>query len=250
VKKANYILGGGALLLLIGLAVIVLMARDTDDEPSRRVTVLVAKDAISAGEAGQDVLDDGRAALSSLPEDEVPAGALTDGGGLAGMLFSVDVPKGRPILGTGLRTTSLGQGSIKIPEGKQAIALSVDITAGGAGYAGPGDRVNVYAFVAAGAPGAPSSPYSQLLVSDVEVLDVSREILTPRRAANGEAQGSTGGQLTLLLALDAQQAEAAVFAANANTLWFTLLPEDQGPSETGGVGYDRNYLDGLVGPGQ
>lgn len=248
-KKANYILGGGALLLLIGLAVIVLMARDTDDEPTKRVTVLVAKDDISAGEAGQDVLDDGRAALASLPEDDVPAGALTDGGGLAGMLFSTNVAEGQPILGTGLRTTSLGQGSIKIPEGKQAIALSVDVTAGGAGYAGPGDRVNVYAFVAPGAPGAPTSPYSQLLVSDVEVLDVSREI-TPRRASNGEPQGSTGGQLTLLLALDAQQAEAAIFAANANTLWFTLLPEDQGPSETEGVGYGRNYLDGLVGPGQ
>lgn len=248
-KKANYILGGGAVLLLIGLAVIVLLARDSDDEPTKQVTVLVAKDAIAAGEAGQDVLDDGRAALASLPEDEVPAGALTDRTPLAGMLFSTDVAKGQPILGTVLRTTSLGQGSIKIPEGKQAIALTVDATAGGAGYVGPGDHVNLYSFIAPGTAGVTTSPHSQLLVSDVEVLDVSQEI-TPRRASNGEVEGSAGGSLTLLLALDAQQAEAVIFATNADTIWFTLLPDDQGPSETQGVDYGRNYLDGLVGPGQ
>ena len=248
-KRANYILGGGAALLLIGLAVIVLLARDGDAEETRRVSVLVAKDEIAAGEAGQDVLDDGRAALASLPETDVPPGALTDRGGLAGTLFATDVAEGRPIVAGDLRTTSLGQGSIKIPEGKQAIALTVDTTAGGAGYAGPGDHVNVYAFIPASSPGAPTSPYAELLVSDVEVLDVSQEI-SPRRASTDATDTSASGQLTLLLAVDAQQAEQVVFADGANELWFTILPEGQGPSSTGGVDYGRNFLDGLTGAGR
>jgi len=126
------------------------------------------------------------------------------------------------------------------------VAVTVGFTAGIAGYAGPGDHVNVYKSVVPNAPGAPASPLTQLILSDVEVLDVSEEV-APRRADPIAATDETapvtapvrtsGDEITLLLALDAEQAELVVFGATNDELYFTLVPEDQGPSEAPGVDY-------------
>lgn len=245
-KKANLILGGGVALLVIGLIVIGLMARsdDGDDQPRTQQTVLVAKGAIAAGESGRDVLNDGRAAVQTMNASDVPAGALAEEGRLNGVIFTGDIKSGQPILSTQVRVTSLGQGSIKIPEGKQAVALSLDFTAAGAGYVSPGSRVNVYSNIAPNSPGATKHPYTRMLLTNIEVLDVSAETM-PRRADSSEqaAAAPAPTKLTVLLAVDARQAEATIFAANQNQIWLTVVPEGQGASETGGVDYETNYLD-------
>lgn len=247
-KRANLLVGAGAALLIIGLAVMWLLARDDDGgSSSPKVAVLVAKADLKAGEAGSDLVDSGRAGVALWSRDDVPAGALSNPTDLTGRLLAADVAEGGALTAASVRTTSLGQGSIKIPEGKQAVALTVDFTAAVAGYTGPGDHVNIYVNIPPNTPGAPRQPYTKLLLSDVEVLDISQEV-GPRRAETpGEAQTAAPPKLTLLVAVDPQQAEAAIFAASQNELWMSLLPDGQGESTTAGVDYGTNYLEGLDG---
>ena len=64
-------------------------------------------------------------------------------------------------------------------------------------------------------------------------------------STSGFATALLGGAMLLAaIALDATQAEQAIFASSQNELWFTLLPDGQGPSSTDGVDYGQHYLFG------
>jgi Flp pilus assembly protein CpaB len=122
--------------------------------------------------------------------------------------------------------------SFTIPEGKQAVAVQVPFVAGLAGYARAGDLVNVYGVVDEKAAGAtPAPPASKLILSNVEVL-----------AVTGPAPGGDSGNATYLLALDANQAEQAIFFAKFQSMWLTLVPKGQAPqSPTAGHTYKNAF---------
>jgi hypothetical protein len=105
--------------------------------------------------------------------------------------------------------------SFTIPEGKQAVAVQMPFVAGLAGYAKAGDHVNVYGNVEKGATD-PVPPATKLILPDVTVL-----------AVTGPGPGAEGGNATYLLALDAAQAEQAIFFAKFDSLWLTLVPKGQ-----------------------
>ncbi|MGH9022139.1 MAG: RcpC/CpaB family pilus assembly protein [Acidimicrobiia bacterium] len=116
------------------------------------------------------------------------------------------------------------EGELKLPPGKQAVAVSLPFVAGLAGHAKPGDLVNVYATVEKVAEGGTPGqvPYSRLVLQSVPVLDV-------------EATGANGtGTATVLLALDAASAEQVIFLARFETAWLTLVPPAQPPAQTAG----------------
>ena len=115
--------------------------------------------------------------------------------------------------------------SFTIPEGKQAVAVQVPFVAGLAGYAKAGDRVNVYGNVEKGAI-SPIPPATKLILPGVEVL-----------AVTGPAPGAETGNATYLLALDAAQAEQAIFFARFESVWLTLVPKGQPPAQTSGRSY-------------
>lgn len=119
--------------------------------------------------------------------------------------------------------------SFTIPEGKQAVALQVPFVAGLAGYARAGDRVNVYGNVEKGAI-TPVPPATKLILPDVEVL-----------AVTGPAPGAEAGNATYLLALDAAQAEQAIFFARFESVWLTLVPKGQAPAQTSGHSYTNAF---------
>lgn len=119
-----------------------------------------------------------------------------------------------------------------IPEGKQAVAVQVSSVAGLAGYAKAGDIVNVYGNIQTekGAT-APPPPSTKLILPGVQVLAVT----TP-------APGAETGNATYLLALDAAQAEQAIFFARFETLWLTLVPKGQAkPPATPGRNYSNAF---------
>ena len=115
-----------------------------------------------------------------------------------------------------------------IPDGKQAVAIQMPFVAGLAGYAKAGDTVNIYGVVdERGAGVQPAPPVSRLLLPGVQVLTVT-----------APPPGAEGGNATYLLALDAAQAEQAIFFAKFQSLWLTLVPKGQpkAPATPG-----RNY---------
>ncbi len=119
-----------------------------------------------------------------------------------------------------------------IPDGKQAVAVQVSNVAGIAGYAKAGDIVNVYGNIQSEkAATNPPPPSTKLILPGVEVLAV-----TPAPA------GSETGNATYLLALDAAQAEQAIFFARFESLWLTLVPKGQPlPPATPGRTYSNAF---------
>ena len=122
--------------------------------------------------------------------------------------------------------------SFTIPDGKQAVAVQVPYVAGLAGYAKAGDTVNVYGTIdEKGAGSQPAPPATKLMLSGVEVL-----------AVTGPGPGADSGNATYLLALDANQAEQAIFFAKFQSLWLTLVPKGQPqPPQTAGHTYKNAF---------
>ena len=250
-RRSSILLILGVALFVLGAAIVFLIADDDDDDgpaaggEAVRATVLVADEAIPAGASGSDVVAQGRAKVEEVDAAEVAPGALTSAASLTGRTFAAEVPDGVQIREADLRPVTL-RGNLPIPEGMQAIAVQVPFVPGVAGYVGPGDNVNVYAVVTKG----PGSPLTKLLLTNVPVLDVSREIAprvstgqatsqstteTTAPAAGGER--ASGDQITYLLAVDAVQAERLAFVVTNESLYMTLAPPDQPPAATAGENY-------------
>lgn len=251
-KRANVLLTAGAALLIVGIAVAASVGRSEDTRDAEpTVSVVVARADIEAGALGDDLVSAGKVGVDQVPQSDAPPDAISSTSALTGAIVTTAVEKGAEVTTEDVGPSTLRAGSITIPKGKQAVAITVDTTSGGGGYAGAGDHVDLYAVIQPDAPGAPVSPMTKLLLSDIEVLDVSNEI-APRRAATASeetstttpAPRSTEGSITLLLALTPQQAEQAIFAANFNRVWVTVLPKGAEASTTDGVTYDQGYVGG------
>ena len=252
-KRANLLVGVGGLLVVLGVGLVWVLSRGTESKAAEvTVPVLVARTDLSAGQAGDDVVASGGVGVDRVPQSKVRPGALTATTAMAGTIVNAAVAKGEQVTATAVRPQNLRTSAITIPKGKEAVAVTVDFTNGAAGYAGTGDHVNIFTNIATGRVGNHAAPYTRLLLSDVEVLDVSNEV-APRRAETAvgatAGDGATaardgGGQITLLLALDAKQAEQAIFANSFDKLWVTVLPKGQGTSTTPGVSHDENYVGG------
>jgi Flp pilus assembly protein CpaB len=123
-----------------------------------------------------------------------------------------------------------GAASYVIPEGKQAVAVQLPFTQGLAGYARPGDRVNVFALAEKGDPSGNPRPFSKLLLPNVPVLAVTAP---PPEAGTGNA--------TFLLALSPEEAEQVLFFAKFESVWLARVPKEMKVSPTPGRGY-KNAL--------
>jgi len=254
------VVGGGLVLLLLGRG----GDGGTSAKPSSgdTVGVLVSKRSIAKGTAGADLGD--AVEVKQVPANARSGDALVSVGELAERTTTVDIAANQQIRSSFFRQRTARGEAIKVPDGKQAVAMTIPFTNAGGGYVGPGDRINIYALVArlngSVAPlctetqGLCSDPKgaqasSQLVLANVEVLDVSQELApatvtngqaaTPQ-PATGKAAGSTargvGAELTLtyLMALDASQAERAIFFSRYGEMYLTLVPKGQPDATTSG----------------
>ena len=139
--------------------------------------------------------------------------------------------------GTQVRTVPVGTTAIAaapvtftVPKGKQAVAVEMPSTPGLAGYARPGDTVNIYATIRNQQPNSRlKTPLAQLVLTGVKVLDV-------RAPAVGQA-----GNATYLLALDVNEAERVIFFSKYESLWLALTDATQKPVTSTGRSY-KNAL--------
>ena len=186
--------------------------------PKRRSTQLlligVAVFAIGAGVV--------LVALSGSVGKETPAATVTTS--TTSLAGTVVVPPVSTATGPAAPST------FTIPDGKQAVAVQVAFVAGLAGYAQAGDVVNVYATVEKGLPAEDSAPKAKLVLPGVPVL-----------AVTGPGPGTGDGKTTYLLALDAAQAEHAIFLSRFESLWMTLVPKGQPTASTPGRSYKNVF---------
>ncbi len=222
-RRSNLIVVLGLAVYVVGAGATYLIARDSGtDTPaagSGKTAVLYAAKPIPAGTTGSNAVNNGLVKSKTIAESAKPANVLTDVSQLAGRVAALGVPEGQVLTADQFRDGQTRIGTLKIPEGKTALALQMSNVPGVAGFAGAGDRINVYGLIKDAAPGG----QAKLIMQNLEILNVNGSTLV-------NSQGQPGGQgLVFLLAVNPVEAEQLVYLTSFQDLYFALAAKDQPP---------------------
>jgi len=227
-KRSNLIVTLGLAVFIVGAAATFLVVRNsgggsTPTAGAGQVTVLVADKPIPAGTQGSAAVSQGMVKNKVVVDSARPATALTDVSQLAGKTVTLGVAEGQVLTTDQFQTAQTRIGTLKIPDGKTAIAVQMANVAGVAGFAGAGDRVNVFGVIKPGSDPKQPAGGSHLIMQSTEVLNVNGTTLAA-------AQGQPGGTgLVYLLAVSAPEAERIAYLTTFEQLYFSLVAKDAAP---------------------
>lgn len=235
-RRSNLLVILGIAFFLVGGVIVFLLTEDDDDGASgeiQPVTVVVASTDIEAGALADEVIEQGGLRTEEIPAAELVPGAVQSVNQLAGATFVQGFARDQQITTSGLQ---LQNRTFTVPEGFEAVAVQIDFVPGGAGYVNAGDRINLYG-VYRSALADRLSPRTELLLTNVEVLDVDLTI-PPRRGnttattdgSGGPAQRASGTAVTYLLALRADDAEKVIFQTEFESLYASLTADEAPPA--------------------
>lgn len=227
-RTMSALLAGVALTVGGGGGAAYLATRPSTADPAQGlVPVLYAEAPIPAGTQASVALSKGAVRRQQVKPAELPPSAVVDTAQLAGRVSARAIPAGTVITTDMFPDPQTRIGTLVIPPGRRALALELRPVAGVAGFAGAGDRIDVYGVVAA----ADSSPPAvRLVLQGIEVLSVNGSGLAP-------AQGQPGSpNLIFLLAVTPAEAERLVYLNEFAKLYFDLVPDNEGPVRTPGAG--------------
>ncbi|MHB8669475.1 MAG: Flp pilus assembly protein CpaB, partial [Acidimicrobiales bacterium] len=188
--------------------------------------------ALAAGAHGEAPAIQGAVEVRNVPSAQRPPTALSSPAQLVGKSIAPGgVATGRPVLAEEVVTPQTAVGTVSIPRGKTALAIQLANVPGVAGFAGRGDKIDIYGSgKVKAAAGQPDQNATLLLLQAVDVLSVDGTALAP-------SPGQPGGQgLVFLVAVTPAQAEKLVYFSTFQQLYFSLLPKDSlGAVPTPGV---------------
>jgi pilus assembly protein CpaB len=224
-------------LALVATAALVVYVNSADRRAIRDqqpVVVYVAARKIPTGTSGVDAYNNDMIDRLEVPRRTRAAGAITSVEQLRGRIAAVDIVPGEQLLLE--RWVGPGQASgrrlLPIPPEHQAVAIDVDLTRQVAGFVTPGDRVSVLVSMKRPPADRPGDTVetTQFLIQDIQVLAVGA---TAQTTANGQdggrvAQGrQTQSLAAITLAVEKQDVERLVFAAEHGSIYLSLLPPGQ-----------------------
>ncbi len=203
------------------------------------VEVIVASDDIPANTDLNSVISQGGFVMREIPQDALVEGAITEISQLRNRRNSVFIVAGEQIPISRVQGGKVEGGVLSIPEGHQAITVSLDSPrAVGAAIAG-GDNVTVLATFSdvviaqkkkaqqtttTGQPASTPTAATVVLVPQVEVLRVF--VPTTTGVTGGEGSADTTGNIAVTLAFLPEEAQKFVFALEQGTVYLSLLPPD------------------------
>ncbi|HUR01803.1 MAG TPA: Flp pilus assembly protein CpaB [Nonomuraea sp.] len=226
-KRSNLIVTLGLAVFIVGAAATYLVVRNSDSggtsTAAGRVSVLVADKPIPAGTTGAAAVNGGMVKTKSVDGAARPATALTDVSQLAGKTVTLGVSEGEILTNDQFQAAQTRIGTLKIPDGKTALALQLGNVPGVAGFAGAGDHINIYGVVKPGDDPKNPNGMAHLIMQNTEVLNVNGAALVA-------AQGQPGGTgLVYLLAVNPVEAERLIFLSTFQQLYFSLVSKDAQP---------------------
>ena len=225
-KRSNLIVTLGLAVFIVGAAATYLVVRSSDDgatSSAGKVSVLVAAKPIPAGTTGTNVVTQGLIKTKAVDATAKPATAITDASQLAGKTVTLGVAEGQVLTLDQFQQAQTRIGTLKIPDGKTALALQLANVPGVAGFAGAGDRINIYGVVKPGSDPKNPGGAAHLILQNTEVLNVNGTTLAA-------AQGQPGGTgLVYLLAVTAAEAERLIYLSTFEQLYFSLVSKDAPP---------------------
>lgn len=239
-NRSNLLVLIGIAFFVVGGIIVYVLTKDDGSSSSSpgQVTVVVGTQDIPAGATAKDLL-----ANNQLKEEQVAAAQLVPGAvqslnQLEGATFISGFAKGQQITTSGVQLVNRGY---RLPDGYEAVSVTVPFTDGDAGYVNVGDQINLYGVLATTPVNGSKLPRAQLLLSNVRVLDVSRAIAA--NGATGDANGAaraSADSVTYLLALKTNDVEKVIFATKFEGLYVSLTDGKTAPAgPTAGVGTDN-----------
>jgi pilus assembly protein CpaB len=194
------------------------------------VPVVVTKVDIPARSDMDQLIKDDQFRTIQVPASVLVNGAVTSVDQLAGKSNSEAILAGEQIPAARISGNVPG-GALAIPEGMQAITVSLDVSRAVAGSINAGDHVTIYSTLKGtlGQGAAARETVTLVLVPTAELLAVFRP---PSSAVFGGDEGETSGEqlpgtLTVTLALTPEDAQHFVFSMETGSTWFGLLPPDE-----------------------
>lgn len=242
-RRSNQLVLAGIAFFIVGVVIVLLVARGNDSGSSAtganvKVPVLVATDNLAVGTKGADAV--AKVEVRQVNASERLPDALSSPSQLSSTRLIAAFAKGEQIRQSGLTPTV---SSVTAPKGMEAVSVSVPFEAGGAGYIGPGDVVNVYQvmpnpLVTTGPLPPYAMPRVKLLLTKVQVLDVNTQIAalagqaTTATTQQVQSRPAGGGSILLVLALGTADAEKVIFGSRVGGLYlyFTKVDKDSNPA--------------------
>lgn len=213
---------GLALLVVGAVGAARIVRRPSEPGKPSGVSVLYAARPIAVGTTGAAAVQQGLVETKTVSPDVAHPDVIVDASQLVGTISQTDIPVGRILTRAEFPPSQTRIGTLHIPRGKTALALQMGNVPGVAGFAGAGDRVNVYGAVDSG-DGGDGAARAQLVLQGVEVLKVNGTTLAP---AQGEPDAP---DLVFLVAVSPAEAERLVYFTTFQKLYFSLVPKDQPP---------------------
>ncbi|WP_426320440.1 Flp pilus assembly protein CpaB [Pseudoduganella sp. R-43] len=217
-----------SLAAVLGLAAVLLASRWLRQPATSTVRIAVAAADVGLGQRlAPDML-----ALAEWPAGSMPAGAQREPAALAGRVLKASVQRGEPVTEAKLAPAgTLGGLSALIAEGKRAITVRVNDVVGVAGFALPGNFVDILVYAPAqhnGSNGVNETAVSKIVLERILVLAVAQEVArddTKPRVVNA-----------VTLEVTPAQAEQLDLARSVGTLSLALRNQvDPQPGATPGA---------------
>lgn len=196
-----------AALAAIVLAVYLNNYRNDVRSGVKPTQVLIADRVIPAGTSGAAIAADGVLRPTTIAEDDVKAGAVTDAAALSGKTATRDILPGQQVA-SGDFVAGADPLRGQLTGTQRAIAIPVGAAQGLVGNLRVGDRVDVFASFTGGSNG---SGVLRTIAQNVLIL-----------AAPAASEGNDTG--AALLRLTDTQAARFAFASDTSKIWFVLRP--------------------------
>jgi pilus assembly protein CpaB len=194
--------------------------------------VVVSKVDLPARTDLDQMIKDDQFRTEQVPVGVVVDGAVTSVDQLAGKSNSVAILAGEQIPAARISGNVPG-GALAIPQGMEAITVSLDASRGVAGAINTGDHVVIYGTYTDFTDidtGQKVPTTTSVLVPTAELLAVFRPIASSTFGSNDESATSgeqLPGSLAVTLALSPEDTQKFVFTMETGRVWFGLLPPDE-----------------------
>jgi pilus assembly protein CpaB len=255
-KPRGFVITVAAVLAILATGAVYLYVRGVQNNSGGASTtsVIVAKEDIAVGTKLDDVIAHGGVTFRKFPKADVVRGAVTDIAEIKGRLTSAPIVAGEQITSARLAGSSNQPtgGALGIPQGYEAVTISLQAPQAGGGEVHQGDHVSIYAtfsditvlpgsvrgYLAGKFPSDTTQrkmpDFITTIAPDVQVLKVLQGTIS---ATNQQAN------IALTLALKPDDAARVLFADQKGTMWIALLPPNQQ-----GQAFPPAGLSDLIGP--
>lgn len=239
-ERRKILLVVATVVAALGATLVFLYARGAENRAVAQfetVEVLSAAQRIERGESMDEALAAGKVTLEAVTVDEVLEGATSDDEAFVGQVALTTVYPGEQLLPVkfGAADEVESTSSLPVPDGKVAIAVSLTDQGRVGSFTRPGSEVAIY-LSAVPEDGSPA--YTRMLLPRVTVIGTgsTTQVQSTTTTADGQAVAEQLPNTLLTLAVDQREAEKVLFAQDAGTLSFALLPAEGELEDTGGVG--------------